>query len=90
MHGTIFLKTIVPRTITKYINEPYADVFVKVYQLDTFGLRYFNAFEKRLDSNGAYAAVIPKFVIQFMKYDSPIINGDSPFSRDFAYIDNIL
>jgi len=79
-----------PYAITKYVNELYADVFHKVYGLDTIGLRYFNVFGRRQDPNGAYAAVIPKFVKQFINHESPIINGDGSFSRDFTYIDNVI
>ena len=79
-----------PYAITKYVNELYADIFSKTYGLKTIGLRYFNVFGRRQDPNGAYAAVIPKFVIQLMNYDSPVINGDGNFSRDFTYIDNVI
>ena len=79
-----------PYAITKYVNELYADIFSKTYGLETVGLRYFNVFGRKQDPNGAYAAVIPKFVMQLMKYESPIINGDGSFSRDFTYIDNVL
>ena len=83
-------KPLSPYAITKYVNELYADIFSKTYGLDTIGLRYFNVFGRKQDPNGAYAAVIPKFVIQFMNYESPIINGDGEFSRDFTYIDNVI
>jgi UDP-N-acetylglucosamine 4-epimerase len=83
-------KPLSPYAITKYVNELYADVFNKTYGLDTIGLRYFNVFGRRQDPNGAYAAVIPKFVIQLMKHESPVINGDGTFSRDFTYIDNVI
>lgn len=79
-----------PYAITKYVNELYANNFKRIYGLDTIGLRYFNVFGKRQDPNGAYAAVIPKFVMQFMKYESPTINGDGEYSRDFTYIDNVV
>jgi UDP-N-acetylglucosamine 4-epimerase len=79
-----------PYAITKYVNELYADVFQKTYGLDTIGLRYFNVFGRRQDPNGAYAAVIPKFVIQLLKHESPTINGDGTYSRDFTYIDNVV
>jgi UDP-N-acetylglucosamine 4-epimerase len=79
-----------PYAVTKYVNELYADVFSKTYGLETIGLRYFNVFGRRQDPNGAYAAVIPKFVIQFMNYESPTINGDGNYSRDFTYIDNVI
>lgn len=83
-------KPLSPYAITKYVNELYADVFSKTYGLETIGLRYFNVFGKRQDPNGAYAAVIPKFTIQLMNYESPVINGDGSFSRDFTYIDNVV
>jgi UDP-N-acetylglucosamine 4-epimerase len=68
----------------------YADVFAKTYGMETIGLRYFNVFGRKQDPNGAYAAVIPKFVMQLMKHESPTINGDGSFSRDFTYIDNVI
>ena len=83
-------KPLSPYAITKYVNELYADVFSKTYGLETIGLRYFNVFGRKQDPNGAYAAVIPKFVSQFMAGESPIINGDGEFSRDFTYIDNVI
>ncbi|QEE49454.1 SDR family oxidoreductase [Flavobacterium alkalisoli] len=83
-------KPLSPYAVTKYVNELYADVFSKTYGLETIGLRYFNVFGRRQDPNGAYAAVIPKFVMQFMKYESPVVNGDGNYSRDFTYIDNVL
>lgn len=83
-------KPLSPYAITKYVNELYADIFNKTYGIDTVGLRYFNVFGRKQDPNGAYAAVIPKFVMQFMKYESPVINGDGTFSRDFTYIDNVI
>lgn len=83
-------KPLSPYAITKYVNELYADNFKRTYGLDTVGLRYFNVFGRRQDPNGAYAAVIPKFVMQFMKYESPTINGDGEYSRDFTYIDNVV
>lgn len=83
-------KPLSPYAITKYVNELYADNFKRTYDLDTIGLRYFNVFGRKQDPNGAYAAVIPKFVMQFMKYESPVINGDGQFSRDFTYIDNVI
>ena len=79
-----------PYAITKYVNELYADVFSKTYGLETIGLRYFNVFGRKQDPNGAYAAVIPKFVKQLMKGESPVINGDGSYSRDFTYIDNVI
>ncbi|MBI6118294.1 SDR family oxidoreductase [Salegentibacter maritimus] len=83
-------KPLSPYAITKYVNELYADIFQDAYKLDTIGLRYFNVFGRKQDPNGAYAAVIPKFVMQFMKHESPIINGDGTYSRDFTYIDNVI
>ncbi|QHN65848.1 SDR family oxidoreductase [Bergeyella cardium] len=83
-------KPLSPYAITKYVNELYADVFKRTYNFDTVGLRYFNVFGRRQDPNGAYAAVIPKFVIQLMNHQSPTINGDGTYSRDFTYIDNVV
>lgn len=83
-------KPLSPYAITKYVNELYADVFSKTYDIKTIGLRYFNVFGRKQDPNGAYAAVIPKFVMQLMKHESPVINGDGSFSRDFTYIDNVI
>lgn len=83
-------KPLSPYAITKYVNELYADIFQDAYQLDTIGLRYFNVFGRKQDPNGAYAAVIPKFVMQFMEHESPVINGDGTYSRDFTYIDNVV
>ena len=83
-------KPLSPYAITKYVNELYADIFSKTYGLETIGLRYFNVFGRKQDPNGAYAAVIPKFVSQLMAGDSPVINGDGSYSRDFTYIDNVI
>lgn len=83
-------KPLSPYAITKYVNELYADIFSKTYGIEVIGLRYFNVFGRRQDPNGAYAAVIPKFVMQFMKHESPVINGDGNYSRDFTYIDNVI
>ena len=83
-------KPLSPYAITKYVNELYADIFSKTYGLETIGLRYFNVFGRRQDPNGAYAAVIPLFVKQFMNHESPIINGDGNYSRDFTYVDNVI
>ena len=83
-------KPLSPYAITKYVNELYAEIFTTTYGLETIGLRYFNVFGKRQDPNGAYAAVIPKFVLQLMQHESPIINGDGNYSRDFTYIDNVI
>lgn len=79
-----------PYAITKYVNELYADVFARTYGMEFIGLRYFNVFGRRQDPNGAYAAVIPLFVKKFMNYESPVINGDGEYSRDFTYIDNVI
>ena len=83
-------KPLSPYAITKYVNELYADIFSRTYGLETIGLRYFNVFGRKQDPNGAYAAVIPKFVMQLMQLESPIINGDGNYSRDFTYIDNVI
>lgn len=79
-----------PYAITKYVNEMYADVFSRTYGMECIGLRYFNVFGRRQDPNGAYAAVIPKFVMQLMRHESPVINGAGDYSRDFTYIDNVI
>ncbi len=79
-----------PYAITKYVNELYAQNFSKLYNMETIGLRYFNVFGKRQDPNGAYAAVIPKFVIQLVNHESPVINGNIEFSRDFTHVDNVI
>ncbi|WP_374329181.1 SDR family oxidoreductase [Soonwooa sp.] len=83
-------KPLSPYAITKYVNELYADVFKKTYDFDTIGLRYFNVFGRKQNPGGAYAAVIPKFVMQFMNHESPTINGGGEYSRDFTYIDNVI
>ncbi len=83
-------KPLSPYAITKYVNELYAENFKINYNLDTVGLRYFNVFGRRQDPNGAYAAVIPLFVKQLMNHESPVINGDGTYSRDFTYIDNVI
>lgn len=83
-------KPLSPYAITKYVNELYADTFFKTYGFETIGLRYFNVFGRRQTPNGAYAAVIPKFVSQLVNYESPVINGDGEYSRDFTYIDNVI
>ena len=68
----------------------YAEVYFKTYGLKTIGLRYFNVFGKHQDPNGQYAAVIPKFIKSFLGGNSPIINGDGSYSRDFTYIKNVI
>lgn len=83
-------KPLSPYAVTKYVNELYAGVFYKTYGLETIGLRYFNVFGRRQDPNGAYAAVIPKFINQLIQKESPTINGDGKTSRDFTYIDNVI
>ncbi len=83
-------KPLSPYAITKYVNELYASIFSKTYGLETIGLRYFNVFGRKQDPNGAYAAVIPKFVMQLMNHESPVINGEGNYSRDFTYIDNVI
>jgi UDP-N-acetylglucosamine 4-epimerase len=72
------------------VNELYAEIFSRTYGMETIGLRYFNVFGRRQDPNGAYAAVIPKFVMQLMEHESPVINGDGLYSRDFTYVDNVV
>ena len=79
-----------PYAITKYVNELYADVFARTYGMECIGLRYFNVFGRRQDPFGAYAAVIPLFVKKLMAHESPVINGDGEYSRDFTYIDNVI
>lgn len=83
-------KPLSPYAVTKYVNELYADVFSRLYNLELVGLRYFNVFGQRQDPNGAYAAVIPKFVSQLLNHESPVINGTGDYSRDFTYIDNVV
>ena len=83
-------KPLSPYAITKYVNELYANIFSKTYGLETIGLRYFNVFGRKQDPDGAYAAVIPKFVSQLISGESPVINGDGNYSRDFTYIDNVI
>lgn len=83
-------KPLSPYAITKYVNELYAEVFARTYGMEFIGLRYFNVFGRRQDPFGAYAAVIPLFVKQLMKHESPVINGDGEYSRDFTYIDNVI
>ena len=83
-------KPLSPYAITKYVDELYADVFARTYGMECIGLRYFNVFGRRQDPFGAYAAVIPLFVKKLMAHESPIINGDGEYSRDFTYIDNVI
>lgn len=83
-------KPLSPYAITKYVNELYADVFAKTYNMECIGLRYFNVFGKRQTPDGAYAAVIPLWVKQLIQHESPTINGDGSYSRDFTYIENVI
>jgi UDP-N-acetylglucosamine 4-epimerase len=79
-----------PYALTKRADEEYGNLYTRLYGLDTYGLRYFNVFGKRQDPNGAYAAVIPKFIKQLLNDERPIINGDGRQSRDFTYIENVI
>lgn len=83
-------KPLSPYAITKYVDELYADVFGKLYGMELIGLRYFNVFGPRQDPDGAYAAVIPKFVSALIGGKSPVVNGDGTFSRDFTYVANVV
>lgn len=83
-------KPLSPYAVTKYVNELYADVFARLYEMEIVGLRYFNVFGPRQDPNGAYAAVIPKFVSSLIQKKSPIVNGDGSFSRDFTFVANVV
>ena len=79
-----------PYAVTKYVNELYMGVFQKCYGMEAIGLRYFNVFGKRQDPNGAYAAVIPKWIGQILEGEDVFINGDGETSRDFTYIENVI
>jgi UDP-N-acetylglucosamine 4-epimerase len=79
-----------PYAATKYINELYADVFARCYGMESAGLRYFNVFGPRQDPNGAYAAVIPKWIASMMRHEPVFINGDGETARDFCYVDNVV
>ncbi len=79
-----------PYALTKRADEEYGKLYKKLYGLDTYGLRYFNVFGRRQDPDGAYAAVIPKFIRQLLHGEVPTINGDGKQSRDFTYIDNVI
>jgi UDP-N-acetylglucosamine 4-epimerase len=83
-------KPLSPYAVTKYVNELYADVFARSYGFNTIGLRYFNIFGRRQDPEGAYAAVIPKWVASMIANEPVYINGDGETSRDFCYIDNTV
>ncbi|MGD6942438.1 SDR family oxidoreductase [Cytobacillus gottheilii] len=79
-----------PYALTKKVDEEYGKLYTKLYGLDTYGMRYFNVFGRRQDPNGAYAAVIPKFIKQLLNDEQPTINGDGKQSRDFTYIENVI
>ncbi|MBE7100551.1 MAG: SDR family oxidoreductase [Clostridiales bacterium] len=79
-----------PYALTKRCDEEWAKLYTKLYGLDTYGMRYFNVFGRRQDPNGAYAAVIPKFIKQLLNDEQPTINGDGKQSRDFTYIENVI
>ncbi len=79
-----------PYALTKRVDEEYGKLYKKLYGLDTYGMRYFNVFGRRQDPDGAYAAVIPRFIRQLMHGEVPTINGDGQQSRDFTYIDNVI
>jgi UDP-N-acetylglucosamine 4-epimerase len=79
-----------PYAVTKYANELYADVFSRCYNMNCIGLRYFNVFGPRQDPDGAYAAVIPKWIAQFIEGEPVYINGDGETSRDFCYVENAV
>ena len=83
-------KPLSPYAVTKYVNELYAHVFSKTYEIESIGLRYFNVFGQRQDPNGAYAAVIPLFVKAILNEETIYINGDGEQSRDFTYIENVI
>lgn len=79
-----------PYALTERMNEEYAKLYTKLYELDTYGLRYFNILGRRQNPEGAYAAVIPKFIKQLLNDEQPTINGDGKESRDFTYIENVI
>lgn len=83
-------KPLSPYAVTKYVNELYADVFARTYNFNTIGLRYFNVFGPRQDPDGAYAAVIPKWIASMIKNETIFINGDGETSRDFCFIENVV
>jgi UDP-N-acetylglucosamine 4-epimerase len=83
-------KPLSPYAVTKYVNELYADVFARSYGFKTIGLRYFNVFGKRQDPNGAYAAVIPKWIAAMIRNEEVVVNGDGETSRDFCFIENTV
>ena len=79
-----------PYALTKMVDEEYGKLYSKLYGLDTYGLRYFNVFGRRQNPEGAYAAVLPKFIKQLLNDEQPTINGDGKQSRDFTYIENVI
>lgn len=79
-----------PYAVSKLTNEKYADVYARIYGMELIGLRYFNVFGRRQDSNGAYAAAIPRFIKAFIQGQSPVVYGDGEQTRDFTYIDNVI
>lgn len=83
-------KPLSPYAVTKLVNELYSDVFARTYGFNTIGLRYFNIFGRRQDPDGAYAAVIPKWIAALIKDECLYINGDGETSRDFCYVDNVV
>ena len=83
-------KPLSPYALTKRVDEEYGRLYKELYGLDTYGLRYFNVFGRRQDPEGAYAAVIPKFIRQLLKGEQPVIHGDGKQSRDFTYIENVI
>jgi UDP-N-acetylglucosamine/UDP-N-acetylgalactosamine 4-epimerase len=83
-------KPLSPYAVTKYVNELYADVFGTAYGMQSIGLRYFNIFGRRQDPEGAYAAVIPKWIASMIQNETVYVNGDGETSRDFCYIDNVI
>ncbi len=83
-------KPLSPYAITKYVNELYADVYARLYNMEFIGLRYFNVFGPKQNPNGAYAAVIPLFAEALLNHQQPVINGDGQHSRDFTYVSNAV
>jgi len=79
-----------PYAVTKYADELFAGVFSSVYGIEVIGLRYFNVFGPKQDPEGAYAAVIPKFILQLIRHERPVINGDGTISRDFTFVENVI
>lgn len=79
-----------PYALTKYVDEMYAKVFSKLFNMEYIGLRYFNVFGQRQDPNSMYAAVIPLFIKKYIEHKAPVINGDGTYSRDFTYVRNVI